>query len=90
MNQRLSVARELLQNGEIARAIQFAEPALALVTVESMNFLSFVREKNATVADARYAALLAGSNNNPQADANTGSMSLILICRARWWAWRMR
>ncbi len=74
MNQRLSVARELLQNGDIERAVQFAEPALALVTVESMNFLSFVREKNATVADARYAALLASSNNNPQADANTVSL----------------
>jgi hypothetical protein len=74
MNQRLSVARELLQSGELDRAVQFAEPALALVTVESMNFLSFVREKNAAVADARYAALLASSNNNPQADANTVSL----------------
>lgn len=74
MNQRLSVARELLQNGELERAVQFAEPALALVTVESMNFLSFVREKNATLADARYAALLASANNNPQADANTVSL----------------
>src|SRR5215204_4675943 len=45
MSQRLSVARELLQNGEMERALQFADPALALVTVESMNFLSFVREK---------------------------------------------
>lgn len=74
MNQRLSVARELLQNGEMERALQFAEPVLALVTMESMNFLSFVREKNATVADTRYAALLASSNNNPQADANTVSL----------------
>ncbi|HJT28180.1 MAG TPA: hypothetical protein VJ784_12280 [Pyrinomonadaceae bacterium] len=74
MNQRLSVARELLQNDELERALQFAEPVLALVTVESMNFLSFVREKNATVADTRYAALLASSNNNPQADANTVSL----------------
>src|SRR5215217_3160050 len=74
MNQRLSVARELLQSGELERALQFAEPALALVTVESMNFLSFVREKNATLADARYAALLASSSNNAQADANTVSL----------------
>jgi len=74
MNQRLSVARELLLNGELERAVQFADPALALVTVESMNFLSFVREKNANLADARYAALLASSNNNPQADANTVSL----------------
>ena len=74
MKQRLSVARELLQNDELERALQFAEPVLALVTVESMNFLSFVREKNANVADARYAALLTSSNNNSQADANTVSL----------------
>jgi hypothetical protein len=74
MSQRLSVARELLQNGEFERAVQFAEPVLALVTTESMNFLSYLREKNATVADNRYAALLASSTNNPQADANTVSL----------------
>src|SRR6185436_15079105 len=74
MSQRLSVARELLENGEMERGLQFAEPVLALVTMESMNFLSDVREKNATAADARYAALLASSTNNPQADANTVSL----------------
>jgi hypothetical protein len=74
MSQRLSVARELLLNGDIERALQFAEPVLAVVTMESMNFLTLLREKNATVADARYAALLASSTNNPQADANTVSL----------------
>jgi hypothetical protein len=74
MSQRLSVARELLQNGEMERALQFAEPVLALVTMESINFLTYLRDKSATVADARYAALLASSTNNPQADANTVSL----------------
>ena len=74
MSQRLSVAKELLSNGEMERALQFAEPVMALVTMESMNFLSDVREKNASAADARYAALLASSANNPQADANTVSL----------------
>ena len=74
MSQRLSVAKELLLNGEMERALQFAEPVMALVTMESMNFLSDVREKNATAADARYAALLASSANSPQADANTVSL----------------
>ena len=74
MGQRLSVARELLENGEMERALQFAEPVLALVTMESINFLSDLREKNASVADSRYAALLASSINNPQADANTVSL----------------
>jgi L-lactate utilization protein LutC len=74
MSQRLSVARELFENGEMERAVQFADPALSLVTMESMNFLSDVREKNAFAADTRYAALLAASTNNPQADANTVSL----------------
>ena len=72
--QRLDVARELMQVGEVDRALQFADPALTLVTVESMNFLCDVREKNAAAADMRYSALLASSANNPQADANTVSL----------------
>ena len=74
LSQRLEVARELLQAGETERALQFADAALAVVTTESMNFLCYVREKNAAAADARYAALLAGSANNAQADANTVSL----------------
>lgn len=72
--QRLDVARELMQVGEVERALQFADPALTLVTMEGMNFLSYVREKNPAAADARYLALLASSANNPQADANTVSL----------------
>ncbi len=74
MSQRLEVARELIQAGDVERALQFAEPALAQVTMDSMNFLSDVREKNPAAADARYIALLASSANNPQADANTVSL----------------
>ncbi len=74
LSQRLDVARELMQAGDVDRALQFAEPALAQVTMESMNFLSYVREKNPAAADARYTALLASSANNPQADANTVSL----------------
>ena len=74
LSQRLDVARELLQGGDVDRALQFADPALAQITMESMNFLSYAREKNPAAADARYAALLASSANNPQADANTVSL----------------
>jgi len=74
LSQRLEVARELMQAGDVERALQFAEPALAQVTMESMNFLSYVREKNPVAADARYTALLASAANNPQADANTVSL----------------
>ena len=74
LQQRLEVASELMQVGEVERAVQLADPALSLVTVETMNFLCNLREKNPAVADARYAAMLSSSANNPQADANTASL----------------
>jgi hypothetical protein len=74
LQQRLEVASELMQVGELDRAVQFADPALSLVTVETMNFLCYLREKNPGLADARYAAMLSSSANNPQADANTVSL----------------
>jgi hypothetical protein len=74
MSQRLAVARELMQAGEMERALQFAEPALAIVGIDSINFLSSLREKNAAAADERYAALLGASAGNPQSDANTVSL----------------
>src|SRR5215510_852700 len=74
LSQRLDVAREMLQVGELERALQFAEPALGLATMETMNFLCYVRDKNPAAADARYSALLASSANNPQSDANTVSL----------------
>ena len=74
LTQRIGVASQLLQIGEADRALEFAEPALSLVTVQSINFLSDVRDKNADAADKRYAALLTSSANNPQADANTVSL----------------
>ena len=74
LSQRIGVASQLLQIGEADRALEFAEPALSLVTMQSINFLSDVREKNADAADKRYAALLTSSANNPQADANTVSL----------------
>lgn len=74
LTQRLAVANEMLQSGEIERALQLAEPALAVVSIQSINFLSNLREKDPGAADSRYAALLASSANNPQADANTVSL----------------
>ena len=74
LSQRVGVASQLLQLGETDRALEFAEPALSLVTVQSIDFLSDVRAKNPDAADKRYAALLASSANNPQADANTVSL----------------
>lgn len=74
LSQRLSVAIELLRAGEVERALQFAEPVLAVVSVQSIMFLSDLREKNPAAADSRYAAMLASAANNPQSDANTVSL----------------
>ena len=74
LSQRIGVAQELLQAGETDRALQFAGPALAVVSTQSIDFLVDLRAKNATAADAAYAALLASSANNPQADANSVSL----------------
>ena len=74
LSQRLGVAKELLQAGDAERALQFAGPALAAVSRESIDFLVDLRAKNATAADSAYSALLASSANNAQADANTVSL----------------
>jgi hypothetical protein len=44
------------------------------VATETLNFLSDLRDKNAPAADERYAAMLASSARDPQADANTVSL----------------
>ena len=74
VNQRLSVALELLEAGELERAVQFAEPALTVVNRHTLNFLTYLRAKDPSVADSRYNALLAHAANNPQSDANTVSL----------------
>ena len=70
--QRLQLAGQLLE-ADAERALQFADPALANVTMEGLNFLSLLREKNPEAADLRYARLLTIAQNDLQADANTVS-----------------
>ena len=72
--QRLNLARQLLDSGDVERAIQFADSALAFVNIEAVDFLSSLREKNPTAADQRYAAMLAGARANLQSDADTVSL----------------
>lgn len=70
-SQRLQLARRLVEDGEIQRAIEFAAPALDSVNVDSIFFLSALREKNAQLADNAYTALLARAARDPLSDANT-------------------
>ena len=73
ISQRLSLARQLLDS-DVARAIQFADPALTTLSREGMDFLSYLREKDATAADMRYAVLLARAAGDVASDANTVSV----------------
>ncbi|MDQ3687868.1 MAG: hypothetical protein M3430_20010, partial [Acidobacteriota bacterium] len=72
--QRLGLARQLLDDGDTERAIQFADPALVGVYVPALNFLDILRPKNAAAADQRFAVLLARAADDPASDANTVSL----------------
>lgn len=74
MSQRLSVATELVGAGELERALEFANPVLTTVSRETLTFLTNLREKNPSAADARYNAMLASAAMNQQSDANTVSL----------------
>jgi hypothetical protein len=72
--QRLNLARQLLDSDDVERAIQFADPALTAITRDTIDFLSYLREKDSGAADPRYAAFLTRAAGDLQADANTVSM----------------
>jgi hypothetical protein len=74
VRQRLSLAERFVEAGDIERALQFADPVLSEISMESIDFLSTLRDKNAAAADQRYTALLANAPVNPQSDANTVSI----------------
>lgn len=68
---RLLVANKLLAAGEISAAKEFAAPALTEVNARSITFLSELRAKDAVTADKIFAELLARTEVDPMADANT-------------------
>src|SRR5262249_50131610 len=72
-SQRLNLARQLLST-DVERALQFADPVLTSISRDSIDFLSYLREKDSGAADQRYAALLARAAGDVQSDANTVSL----------------
>lgn len=70
-SQRLQLARRLVEDGEVRRALEFATPALNAVSPDSIFFLSALREKNAQLADAAFTSLMAVAARDPNSDANT-------------------
>jgi hypothetical protein len=73
-NHRLELARQLLESGDVERALQFAEPALATITRDSVLFTTDLRDKSPQRADQIYAAFLTGAVADPNSDANTVSL----------------
>jgi hypothetical protein len=74
MAQRLNLARQLIEDGDIPRALQFADPALYPVNTYGMNILDMLHELDPAAADQRYMSLLARAITDPVSDANTISL----------------
>src|ERR1043166_9663865 len=72
--QRFSLANDLLNAGDVDKAIQLVDAALGSVNMQSVDFLTSLRDKLPAAADQRYAAMLQTASMNPQADANTVSV----------------
>lgn len=72
--ERLRLAHELLETNNVARALQFADPALTRVDSRAIEFLVSLRQKDAPAADRRFASLLSIAAADPASDANTVSL----------------
>jgi hypothetical protein len=72
--QRLLLAREFLEEGDIERALQAADKALDIVTTRGINFLSMLREKDQAAADKRFAAMFQRAALDPSSDATSVSV----------------
>jgi hypothetical protein len=74
MQQRLNVAQQLLDEGNVEAAMQLADSALYPVNTFGMNILNTLREKNKAAADERFMALVTRAGADPLSDANTVSL----------------
>ena len=72
--ERLRLAMELVDNQNIERALQFADPAVTRINIQTIEFLVALREKDALAADRRFASLLKTAFADPASDANTVSL----------------
>lgn len=71
---RLQLARQLLDSGELDKALSVAVPGLAQVTSPGIIFLVLLRQKAAPRADQLFRSLLERTANNPAADATSISL----------------
>lgn len=69
IQQRLQLAMQLLEEGDLGRALQFADPALDRVTTRGVFFLSSLREKDMAAADQRFSTMLGRTVADQSSDA---------------------
>jgi len=74
ITERLMIAGQLGAENNIEGALQFADPALSVVSERSIRFLVELRDQNAAAADQRFMSLLLNADRDPNADANTVSL----------------
>lgn len=72
-SKRLILARRLLDEDQIERALEFAAPVLNQVNEKTISFLVALRAKRPELADRRFVLLLARAELGPTSDANTVS-----------------
>lgn len=72
--QRLQVARQLLENGELEKSLAFAEPGLTRATSPGIIFLVLLRQKSAPRADQIFNVLLERTAIDPLSDATSVSL----------------
>ncbi len=68
--ERLRLAESFLADGNLERALEFADPALVQANSSTVAFLIALYEKNPAAADQRFASLLVMAAADPSADAN--------------------
>lgn len=66
---RLRLAIQFLEDGDVERALQYADPALNNVNPSSVEFLVLLRERSQQEADRRFTALLSSVAASPNSDA---------------------
>ena len=74
LQKRLNLARDLLRTGDVKRAVEFAEPALGTVKISTLEFLTQLRERDATAADRYFANMLGHAFSARLEDANIISL----------------
>jgi hypothetical protein len=72
--ERLRLANNFLADGNLQRALEFADPALVKVNTGAIGFLIALYDKNPAAADQRFAALLMIAAADPSSDANSVSL----------------